>query len=240
MTKFKMPSKEEFDRLGTGDDKRETDIIEIAENIKNGRLSFSDIFFHSGLVRRIGIVAAAAGLGFLTYDGFKGINSPKADVSGPSINKSQVSYDVSNQPNNKSYQYEDDIENRHVFYNEEKEVNINDIKKPANVMVVIRLDDTYTLIDYESYTGIDWKRNAVPSYLDDEIDRIEIRRGDKSYTFDRDDINYVTIDGQAAKSILCKGTKYYNGLRTRIREGERLEYTQEHNKLEELFDEIDN
>jgi len=134
----------------------------------------------------------------------------------------------------KDFVYEGDIEGRNVNYRENVNVSTDGKTRKANVMTVKKGDDTYTLIDLDG-TNVEWKLNAAPNYVNDKLERVEISRGENSYSFRTEDMNDSHLDGQRAKSMLEKGTKYFNDFRTKIREKKRVDYTTDLSKVEEFF-----
>ncbi len=138
------------------------------------------------------------------------------------------------QPDDKDLIYEGDIEGRNVNYRENVNIEVDGKTRKANVMIVKKGDDAYTLIGLAG-TNIEWKLNTAPNYVNDKLYRVGASRGETSYNFRVEDMNDTHLDGQRARSMLEKGKKYYNNLRTKIREKKRADYAREHDKLEEEF-----
>ena len=139
---------------------------------------------------------------------------------------------------NNDFVYQGSIDGRGVAYKENADFSIDGNKRKVNMMSVKRNDDEYNLIDMENQTGIEWKLNIVPNYASDKLEKVIIKRGNTSYTFRIEDINDSTIEGQKVKTMIEKGTQFYNNLRTKIREKKRTEYSDSLKNVEEFFSNV--
>jgi len=132
--------------------------------------------------------------------------------------------------------YKGDVDGRNVLYQEKVDVKINGERKKANVMTVRNGRDVYTLIDHENSKSMDWKLNTTPNFEDDRLERIVIVRNDITHTFDRENAGTDTIDAEKTKSLIDKGTNYFNQKRNKLRNQKRIDYSNELKGIEEEFD----
>ena len=121
--------------------------------------------------------------------------------------------------------YDGVIDGKRIIYQEKA--------NRESIMIVYNGKSDYILKDVDG-TSIDWKADKEPNYQADSLEEITIYDS-KSHKFRKEDVSDSSIEGQQAKTILEKGTKYYNEKRKKIRDKKIEDYGKEMKGVEDFF-----
>ena len=129
--------------------------------------------------------------------------------------------------------YDGEIDKEQITYEEGRWLNLfGDIEeKVGNRMTITKDGITYTFIDSENKTPIDWENDIKPDFEKDSLERVVLTSEDSLIEYKMEDMNVCTILGRKTNEVFALANPRYNNLRIKIREKLREDYTEKQNAI---------